>query len=67
MAQVLRGIIVLVAAFGLLIVSAEERNVSPDNSFDVMNQNDEQVNEEEEPALDNSLDLLEGQNFKNFF
>ena len=65
MVQVLRGIIVLVAAFALLTVSAEDENVSPDNSFDLMN--DEQVNEDEEPALDNSVDLQEGQNFYDCF
>lgn len=59
LAQVLRGIIVFIAVVSVLTVSAEEEKLASDEEFDVMN-NGEEIEEDEEPSLDNAVDLQEG-------
>ncbi|KAL9980459.1 hypothetical protein ACROYT_G009057 [Oculina patagonica] len=59
MMYVLRGTITFVAIFGFLTVSAEpEENLGTDEEFNLIN-NGEQVNEDEKPSLDDSVDLQE--------
>lgn len=60
MMYVLRGIIIFVAIFALLSVNAEpEEKLGSDEEFDLTNY-DELVNEDEDPSLDDSVDLQEG-------
>ena len=59
LAQVLRGIIFFFAVVSLATVSAKEENLTPEEKLDLM-ENSEEVNEEENPSLDNAVDLQEG-------
>ena len=65
LAQVLRGIIIFIAVVSVLTVSAEEEKFASDEEFDLMN-NGEEIEEDEEPSLDNAVDLREGLEGKNF-
>ncbi len=62
MVHVLRGVIVFVAIFGFLTVRAEpEEKLGSDKELDQID-NGEQVSEDQEPSLDDSVDLKEGEN-----
>lgn len=62
LAYVLRGIIFFFAVVSLAAVSAKEENLTPEEELDLM-ENGEEVNEDENPSLDNAVDLQEGQIF----
>lgn len=62
LAYVLRGIIFFFAVVSLAAVSAKEENLTPEEELDLM-ENGETVNEDENPSLDNAVDLQEGQIF----
>lgn len=59
LAYVLRGIIFFFAVVSLAAVSAKEENLTPEEELDLM-ENGEEVNEDENPSLDNAVDLQEG-------
>ena len=59
LAQVLRSIIFFFAVVSLATVSAKEENLTHEEELDLM-ENSEEVNEEENPSLDNAVDLQEG-------
>lgn len=57
--QKLRGIIVFIAVVAVLTVGAEEEKLTSDEELNLMN-NGEEIEEDEEPSLDNAVDLQEG-------
>lgn len=59
LAHLLRGIIFFFAVLSLAAVSAKEENLTPEEELDLMENGDE-VNEDENPSLDNAVDLQEG-------